>query len=87
MRGRNGLGQRATAETSDELRTILELLRQLDVRGAIATVDVAGCRKEIASQFVAGVADSALVLMGNQETLHRVVQDQPSSNWNATSRT
>jgi predicted transposase YbfD/YdcC len=67
------LGQLATAEKSNEITAIPELLEQIDVRGAIVTIDAAGCQREIAAKVIDGGGDYLLALKGNQETLHREV--------------
>jgi predicted transposase YbfD/YdcC len=67
------LGQVACAEKSNEITAIPELLRLVDLRGAIITIDAMGTQKAIAEQIVAGGADYVLALKGNQETLHQAV--------------
>ena len=67
------LGQVACAEKSNEITAIPELLRLVDLRGAIVTIDALGAQKAIAEQIVAGGADYVLALKGNQETLHEAV--------------
>jgi predicted transposase YbfD/YdcC len=67
------LGQVACAEKSNEITAIPELLRLVDIRGAIVTIDAMGTQKAIAEQVVAGGADYVLALKGNQETLHQAV--------------
>jgi predicted transposase YbfD/YdcC len=69
------LGQVACAEKSNEIRAIPELLRLVDIRGAIITIDAMGTQKAIAEQVVAGGADYVLALKGNQGTLHQAVID------------
>lgn len=69
------LGQLATEEKSNEITAIPELLEQLDLKGAIVTIDAAGCQKNIAAQIVDDGADYVLALKGNQGTLHRAVDD------------
>lgn len=69
------LGQLATAEKSNEITAIPELLDQLDVTGAIVTIDAAGCQKEIAAKILRGGGDYLLALKGNQESLYQAVQD------------
>lgn len=69
------LGQLATAEKSNEITAIPELLDQIDVQGAIVTIDAAGCQKEIAAKIVDADADYILALKGNQPSLHRAVTD------------
>lgn len=67
------LGQVATAEKSNEITAIPVLLRLVDIRGAIITIDAMGTQRAIAAQIVDGQADYVLALKGNQETLHDAV--------------
>jgi predicted transposase YbfD/YdcC len=72
------LGQVACAEKSNEITAIPELLRLVDIKGAIITIDAMGTQKAIAAQIVEGEADYVLALKGNQETLHQAVIDHIS---------
>src|SRR6516225_1467080 len=67
------LGQVACAEKSNEITAIPELLRLVDLHGAIVTIDAMGAQKAIAEQIIDGGADYVLALKGNQETLHQAV--------------
>jgi predicted transposase YbfD/YdcC len=69
------LGQVACAEKSNEITAIPELLRLVDIKGAIITIDAMGTQKVIAAQIIEGGADYVLALKGNQETLHEAVID------------
>ncbi len=69
------LGQVACAEKSNEITAIPELLRLVDIKGAIITIDAQGTQKAIAEQIVDSGADYVLALKGNQETLHQAVID------------
>ena len=69
------LGQVACAEKSNEITAIPELLRLVDIKGAIVTIDAMGTQKAIAEEIIAGGADYVLALKGNQETLHQAVID------------
>jgi predicted transposase YbfD/YdcC len=69
------LGQVACAEKSNEIAAIPELLRLVDIKGAIITIDAMGTQKAIAEQIIDGEADYVLALKGNQETLHQAVID------------
>jgi predicted transposase YbfD/YdcC len=69
------LGQVACDEKSNEITAIPELLRLVDIKGAIITIDAMGTQKAIAGEIVAGGADYVLALKGNQETLHQAVID------------
>lgn len=69
------LGQVACAEKSNEITAIPELLRLVDLTGAIITIDAMGTQKAIAKQIVDGKADYVLALKGNQGKLHDAVID------------
>jgi predicted transposase YbfD/YdcC len=69
------LGQVACAEKSNEITAIPELLRLVDIKGAIITIDAMGTQKAIAEQIIKGEADYVLALKGNQEALHQGVID------------
>jgi predicted transposase YbfD/YdcC len=67
------LGQEVCAEKSNEITAIPELLKKIDVRGGVVTIDAMGAQKAIAEEVVRGKADYVLALKGNQGTLHRAV--------------
>lgn len=67
------LGQVACAAKSNEITAIPELLRLVDIKGAIITIDAMGTQKAIAKQIVDGKGDYVLALKGNQEKLHDAV--------------
>jgi predicted transposase YbfD/YdcC len=69
------LGQVACEERSNEITAIPELLRLVDIKGAIITIDALGTQKAIAEQIIDSGADYVLALKGNQETLHQAVLD------------
>jgi predicted transposase YbfD/YdcC len=69
------LGQVACEEKSNEITAIPELLRLVDIKGTIITIDAMGTQKAIAAQIIDGKADYVLALKGNQETLHQQVMD------------
>jgi predicted transposase YbfD/YdcC len=75
------LGQVACAEKSNEITAIPELLRLVDIKGAIITIDAMGTQKAIAEQIIEGEADYVLALKGNQETLHQAVIDHIHAQW------
>src|SRR5512142_1244749 len=75
------LGQVACAEKSNEITAIPELLRLVDIRGAIITIDAMGTQKAIAAQIIESDADYVLALKGNQETLHQAVIDHIHEQW------
>ena len=69
------LGQVACAEKSNEITAIPEVLRLVDLKGAIITIDAMGAQKAIAGQIIDGEGDYLLALKGNQESLHQAVID------------
>jgi predicted transposase YbfD/YdcC len=69
------LGQVAGAEKSNEITAIPELLRLVDLRGAIITIDAMGAQKAIAATIIDGGGDYLLALKGNQGTLQQAVID------------
>jgi predicted transposase YbfD/YdcC len=69
------LGQVACDEKSNEITAIPELLRLVDIKGTIITIDAMGTQKAIAEQIIDSGADYVLALKGNQETLHDAVID------------
>jgi predicted transposase YbfD/YdcC len=64
------LGQRAVADKSNEITAIPELLKVLDITGALVTIDAMGCQTKIAAQVRANGADYLLAVKANQPTLH-----------------
>jgi predicted transposase YbfD/YdcC len=75
------LGQVACAEKSNEITAIPALLRLVDIKGAIITIDALGTQKAIAAQIIEGEADYVLALKGNQETLRQAVIDHINEQW------
>jgi predicted transposase YbfD/YdcC len=75
------LGQVACAEKSNGITAIPELLRLVDIKGAIITIDAIGTQKAIAEQIIEGEAGYVLALKGNQETLHQAVIDHINEQW------
>src|SRR5207245_7242135 len=69
------LGQVACEEKSNEITAIPELLRLVDITGAIITIDAMGTQKEIAKQIIDSGAYYVLALKGYQETLNQAVID------------
>jgi predicted transposase YbfD/YdcC len=63
------LGQVRTAEKSNEITAIPELLDMLNVEGSIVTIDAMGCQQEIAKKIVDKGADYVLSLKDNQPSL------------------
>lgn len=67
------LGQVKTAEKSNEITAIPELLDMLDVKGCIITLDAMGCQKNIAKKTIDKSADYMLALKKNQKELYELV--------------
>ena len=72
---RLSLGCVAVARKSNEITAIPELLKMLELVGAIVTIDAMGCQTKIAEAIIAGGGDYILAVKGNQETLHRGIED------------
>ena len=64
------LGQVATHAKSNEITAIPELLKHLDLEGAVVTIDAMGCQKEIAAGIVQGGGEYVLAVKDNQPHLH-----------------
>lgn len=68
------LGQLKTEEKSNEITAIPELIKLLDLKGAIVTIDAMGCQHKIAKEIIDKEADYLFSLKGNQSSLHEDVQ-------------
>jgi predicted transposase YbfD/YdcC len=68
------LAQEAVYTKSNEITAIPELLKKLDLKGAIATIDAMGCQKDIAAAIVDAQADYVLAVKDNQPRLNEDVQ-------------
>lgn len=64
------LGQLSTTAKSNEITAFPLLIEMLDLKGAIVTIDAAGCQKEIANAICEKGGDYVLALKGNQGKLH-----------------
>src|SRR6516162_8079927 len=67
------LGQEVCAAKSNEITAIPELLKKIDIRGGVVTIDAMGAQRAIADEVIRGKADYVLALEGNQESVHRAV--------------
>lgn len=63
------LGQVATAEKSNEITAIPQLLEMLELHGAFVTIDAMGCQKGIAAKIVERGGHYVLAVKENQENL------------------
>lgn len=68
------LGQVSVPEGSNEIAVIPELLRTLDLSGAIVTIDAAGCQVENAGLIRDGGGHYLLAVKGNRPTLREAVE-------------
>lgn len=68
------LGCVKTDQKSNEIKAIPQLLRQLELRGAIVTIDAMGCQREIAEQIVSQHGDYVLAVKDNQPQLHEAIR-------------
>jgi predicted transposase YbfD/YdcC len=73
------LGQLKTADKSNEITAIPELLRSLDLRGATVTIDAMGCQTEIAQTIRDGGGDYLLAVKENQPALLQSNQALPGA--------
>ena len=68
------VGQKAVSEKSNEITAIPELLKKIQIKGQIVTIDAMGTQKEIAEAIRNKRADYVLALKGNQAGLHEDVK-------------
>ena len=64
------IGQVKADEKSNEITAIPGLLDLLYLKGAIVTIDAAGCQKKIVKKIVKRGAGYVISLKGNQSTIH-----------------
>ena len=64
------LGEELVDEKSNEIAVIPELLKSINVKGHVVTIDAMGCQKDIARLIRELGAHYVLGLKGNQGTLH-----------------
>lgn len=69
------LGQLKTAEKSNEITAMPELLKMLDLKGKIITTDAMGCQKDIAEKICQQEGDYLLAVKGNQGKLYRALKE------------
>lgn len=69
------LGQLKTAEKSNEITAIPELLDALDITGATITMDAMGCQHDIVDKIIAKQGNYMIAVKGNQLTLSDSIKD------------
>ena len=62
-------------EKSNEITAIPELLKVLELKGCIVTIDAMGCQKEIVSTIVEKEADYVIAVKKNQPTLYEDINE------------
>ncbi len=68
--GATGPGGPSIPDKANEITAIPGLLAQLNLAGAVVTIDAMGCQRDIASAIVDQKADYVLALKENHPTLH-----------------
>ena len=70
------LGHVKVDDKSNEITAIPELLRVLELKGCLVTIDAMGCQRDIAKMIVDAGADYLLAVKGNQENLAEDVEQE-----------
>ncbi|KAA1241577.1 ISAs1 family transposase [Aquimarina sp. RZ0] len=70
------LGQVKTAEKSNEITAIPELIEALDISGVTVTIDAMGTQVAIVDKIIENKADYILAVKGNQAGLLQEIQDE-----------
>jgi predicted transposase YbfD/YdcC len=68
------LAQQTVDEKTNEITALPELLKALQLKGAIVTIDAMGCQKEVAAQIVKQGGDYILALKENHPKLCEAVR-------------
>ena len=69
------IGQVKADEKSNEITAIPSLLDLLYVKGAIVTIDAAGCQKKTVKKILKRDAEHMISLKGNQSTMHDEIRN------------
>lgn len=67
---RISLGQVAVDDKSNEITAIPRLLRMIDIRKGIVTIDAMGTQTAIVEEIIRGKGDYCLAVKGNQGSLY-----------------
>lgn len=73
------LGQVQTEQKSNEITAIPRLVELLQLKGAVVTIDAAGCQKEIAAKIVNRGADYMLAVKDNHPPPRDAVHHEQAS--------
>jgi len=68
------IGQVATAEKSNEITAIPDLLDMLILKNCIVTIDAMGCQRQIVENIISKEADYVIALKNNQQELYDEVE-------------
>ncbi len=68
------LGQERVDQKSNEVTAIPKLLKALELKGCLVTLDAMGCQKKVAKQCVEQGADYVLAVKGNQKKLYKGIE-------------
>ena len=69
------LAQAFVGEKSNEIKAVPELLKMLNLKGAVVTLDAMGTQREIAAQIIARGGDYLLSVKNNQKKLHHEISE------------
>ncbi len=70
------LGIKSVEKKSNEITAIPLLLRELELRGAIITIDAMGCQREIAETIIDEGGEYILAVKGNQPRLFEAITEE-----------
>ncbi len=68
------LAQQKVDEKSNEITAIPELLKVLELKGAVVTIDAMGCQKAITQGIIDGGGDYAIAVKGKQKKIHEQIK-------------
>jgi predicted transposase YbfD/YdcC len=63
------IGQKKVDNKSNEITAIPELLKTLDIKGSVVSIDAMGCQKNIADRIIEQKGDYILALKGNHKNM------------------
>lgn len=69
------LAQVRTAEKSNEITAIPELIKALDLEGCVVSIDAMGCQYAIVEDIIEAKADYILAVKNNQKELYQSIED------------
>ena len=73
------LGQVKTAEKSNKITAIPELIKLLELKGCLVTLDAKGCQRDIVKTIVDKDADYLLAVKGSQGRLEKAFKQHFSA--------